>query len=186
MFLPEDGFKPVSREATIGWGVGYALFLVYAAANTTGFLVIDHANLMIHEAGHALFGWGGYYTQILGGTLAQLIVPALCVVLFARRGDTAAVAFCAFWGFENLLYIAAYMADARASALPLVGNDESDWTILFSHWGVLHQDVTIAGWTRALGWIGMLATIGWLVWMHVTAASPTRHPSATHSEEPFS
>src|SRR4029450_1299441 len=129
MILPENGFKPVSREATIGWGVFYALFLVYAAANSTGFLFLDNANLMIHEAGHAGFGWGGYYTQILGGTLAQVIVPALCVGLFARRGETAAGAVCAFWGFENLLSIAAYMADARASALPLVGSDESDWTI---------------------------------------------------------
>jgi hypothetical protein len=105
--------------------------------------------------------------QILGGTLGQLIVPLACVLLFIRRGETLAVAFSAFWGFENLLYIATYMADARASALPLVGSDESDWTILFSNWGVLHLDRTIAAWTRAAGWIGMLATIGWLAWMHL-------------------
>jgi hypothetical protein len=164
---PEDGFAPVSQRALIGWGICYALFLLYAAANTTGFLFIDFANLMIHEGGHAVFGWAGYYTQILGGTLGELLVPLLCALVFIRRGETAAVAFSAFWGFENLLYIATYMGDARRAALPLVGSDESDWAILFSHWGVLHLDRTIAAWTRAFGWIGMLAAIGWLVWMHV-------------------
>jgi hypothetical protein len=162
---PEDGFAPVSGGALAGWGLAYALFLLYAAANSTGFLVLDFANLMFHEAGHFFFSWAGYYTQILGGTLGQLLVPLLCLLVFIRRGETTAVAFSAFWCSENLLYIATYMGDARTSALPLVGSEESDWTILFSHWGVLIHDRTIAGWTRAIGWVGMLASVAWLVWM---------------------
>src|SRR5262245_51171915 len=151
----------------IGSGIFYGLFLLYAARNTTGFLFLDHANLMIHEAGHMFLGWAGQTLQLLGGTLAQLIVPLLCTLVFLRRGDTAAIAFTVFWGFENLLYIATYMADARTSALPLVGSDESDWTILFSQWGILHLDRTIAAWTRAVGWIGMLATPVWLGWRYL-------------------
>ena len=161
-----DGFSPVSRATTVGWCVAFALFLVNASLDTDGFLFIDNANLMIHEAGHAFFGWAGYYTQILGGTIAQVLVPLACVLFFMRRGDTAAVAATTFWGFENLLYIATYMGDARRSALPLVGSDESDWTILLTHWGLLQQDTAIAAWTRGIGWIGMLATITWLAWMH--------------------
>ena len=165
---PENGLKPVSREAMIGSGIFYGLFLLYAATSSTGFLFLDYANLLIHEAGHMFFAWGGETLQILGGTLAQLIVPLVCTLVFFRRGDTAAIAFTVFWGFENLLYIATYMGDARSSALPLVGSDESDWTLLFSKWGILHLDRTIAAWTRALGWIGMLATPAWLAWRHVT------------------
>ena len=75
-----------------GWLGFYALFFIYAATNTTGFLVIDHANLMFHEAGHAVFGWAGYYTQILGGTIGELLVPLLCTLVFIRRGETTAVA----------------------------------------------------------------------------------------------
>jgi hypothetical protein len=164
----ERGLKPVSRAAFLGWTVFYVLFLVYAATNTTGFLLLDHANLMIHEAGHVVFSWDGETLQILGGTLAQILVPAVCTYIFLRRRETLAVAFCAFWMFENLLYVATYMGDARTSALPLVGGDESDWTLLFTRWGVLQEDRTIAAWTRSLGWIGMLATIAWLAWMHVT------------------
>jgi hypothetical protein len=163
---PDDGFAPLSQPELLAWCAGYVLFLAYAATNTTGFLFIDLANLMFHEAGHVVFGWAGYYTQILGGTLGQLLVPLVCLLVFVRHGATTAVAFSAFWTFENLLYIATYMGDARRSAMPLVGSDESDWTILFTHWGVLQQDTVIAAWVRGLGWAGMLGTIGWLVWMY--------------------
>jgi hypothetical protein len=164
---------PISRGALLGWGLFYALFLLYAAANTSGFLFIDHANLLFHELGHALFSWAGYYTQILGGTLGQLLVPLACTAFFVHQRQTTGVAFCAFWTFQNLLYVATYMADARASALPLVGSDESDWTILFSHWGVLQQDRAIAAWVRGAGWIGMLGSVVWLVWMHLRTSRRT-------------
>lgn len=171
---PEDGFKPVSRGALIGWGIFYFLFLLNAAFDDDGFLFIDHANLMIHEAGHFFFSWFGYYTMILGGTLGELIVPLLCALVFFRRGETTAVAFCSFWFFENFLYIGTYMADARTAAMPLVGSEESDWTILFTHWDVLVHDRTIGGWTRGIGWLGMLAAVAWLVWMHLRI--PQRKP----------
>jgi len=167
LLLPPDGFSPVSRAALIGWGSLFVLFLFYAAFNNGEFLIADYANLMIHEVGHPAFSWAGYYTMILGGTLMQLIVPIACTLVFMRRGETTAVAATAFWTFENLLYVAAYMADARRSAIPLVGADESDWTILFTHWGVIQHDLTIAAWTSGIGWVGMLGTIGWLAWMHV-------------------
>jgi hypothetical protein len=174
LFRPEDGFTPVSRSEFVGWAVAYGVFLVYAALNTTGFLFIDMANLMIHEMGHTMFSWAGYYTTILGGTLGQLLVPLAILLVFVRQGRTTAVAFTAFWTFENLLYVATYMGDARRSALPLVGGDESDWTILFTHWGVLQHDLTIAAWTRGLGWIGMLLSVVWLGWMHLTGDQPDR------------
>jgi hypothetical protein len=174
--LPDDGLKPVSREAMIGWAVFYALFL-YAATGFGGVRLLHPANLMFHEAGHAVFGWAGYYTVILGGTLGQLLVPLICTLIFIKRGETTAVALCGVWTFENFLDIAAYMGDARRSALPLVGGDESDWTILFTHWGVLGYDTRIAAVMSGIGWIGMLASVVWLVWMHlarVEAADPYR------------
>ena len=159
----------MSRSALTGWTVAFAAFLAYASLNRGQFLFIDNANLMFHEAGHMMFGWAGYYTQILGGTIGQLLVPLACTLVFIRRGETVGVAAAAFWTFENLLYVAAYMADARRSAMPLVASDESDWTILFTHWGVINDDLTIAAWTSGIGWIGMLGAIVWLTWMHFRA-----------------
>lgn len=154
--------KPVSRVAGIVWIIFYLLFLLYAAADHTGFLFIDYVNLIIHEGGHFFFSWFGYTIMILGGTLGELLVPLLCAAYFWWKRETTAVAFCSFWFFENFLYIGTYMSDARTAALPLVGSEESDWTILFAQWGVLARDQQIGHAMRALGWLGMLATITWL------------------------
>ncbi len=50
-----DKWNPLSRSVGIAWLVCYFLFLVYALTNTSGFLFLDSANLMIHEGGHLLF-----------------------------------------------------------------------------------------------------------------------------------
>ena len=157
-------WKPLSRIAGISWLVCYALFLLYAFANRPHFLIPDFANLMIHEAGHPLFSPFGYTIMLLGGTLLELLVPLLCAIFFFWKREVTAVAFCSFWFFENFLYIGTYMSDARTSALPLVGSDESDWTLLFGQWRLLLQDQMIGGTTRILGWLGMLLTMSWLAW----------------------
>lgn len=158
-------WKPVSRIAGIVWLVVYVLFLLYAALDKSGFLFLDYANLLIHEAGHPLFGpFGpfGHTMAILGGTLSELIVPLACFAYFFVKRETTAVAFCAFWFFENFLYIGVYMADARAEALPLVGSGDHDWNILFGQWGWLRYDISIGHTTRFLGWLGMLAVLSCL------------------------
>jgi hypothetical protein len=54
------------------------------------------------------------------------------------------------------------MADARARELPLVGNGDHDWTEIFGRWGVLHLDVRIAGMTRGIGVLLLIAAVAWL------------------------
>ena len=157
-------WKPVSRIAGITWIVVYVVFLRYAALDRSGFLFVDYVNLMIHEGGHFFFAWFGDTVRILGGTLGELVVPLLCGAFFWKKRETTAAAFCSFWFFENFLYIGTYMSDARASALPLVGSDESDWTILFTQWGVLMRDQQIGQTMRFLGWLGMLVTVAWLAY----------------------
>jgi hypothetical protein len=161
----EDKFgewKPVSRVAGIAWLCAYALFLLYAFANKTGFLFLDNVNLIIHEGGHFFFSWFGNTIMILGGTLGELLVPLLCAAAFFWQREATGFAFSVFWFFENFPYIGTYMADARTAALPLVGSGDSDWELLFSQWGLLAQDQKIGGIMRTVGWLGMLATMAWL------------------------
>jgi hypothetical protein len=155
-------WKPVSRGAGIAWLVFYALFLLYAFMDRSGFLFLDYVNLMIHEGGHFFFSWFGETIHILGGTLGELIVPLLCAAFFFWKRETAGFAFSCFWFFENFPYIGTYMADARTSALPLVGSDESDWTILFGQWNLLLQDEKIGGAMKILGFVGMIVSVLWL------------------------
>lgn len=161
---PNEEWAAVSRVALVGWLCFYALFLFYAATTHSNFLILDHVNLVIHEAGHFFFGWFGDIIGILGGTLGELIVPLLCGVYFWWHRQTTGLTFCLFWFFENFLYIGTYMADARRLSLPLVGSGDHDWEILFTHWNVLHLDQVIGGRIRTLGWLGMIATIAWLLW----------------------
>ena len=185
-----DHWKPISRPVAIIALSFYLLFLVYAANNRSGFLFLDYANLMIHEAGHPLFailGGGaetgfGYTLMVMGGTLLELLVPLVCASYFFLRRESTGIAFCAFWFFENFLYIGTYMGDARASSLLLVGSGDSDWEVLFTQWNLMLHDTQIAHATRSIAWVGMLASIAWFAWRSLgqPSASSSAHPLILH------
>ena len=166
--LWENEWKPVSKAALAAWLAFYGLFLFHALTNREGFLIIDQVNLIVHEAGHLLFSWLGPTPGLWGGTLLELLVPLALAAHFAYHRQTTGVVFAAFFFFENFLYISVYMADARAQVLPLVtvgdpdAGEGHDWFLIFSRWGVLQRDVSIARVVRIVGWLGMLGTVGWL------------------------
>jgi hypothetical protein len=170
-YFEDHPWKPVSVYALAGWGAFYLLFLFYAARNVDGFLFIDNVNLVIHEAGHPLFSYLGERPQVWGGTILQWFVPFALATYFLFQRQTTAFVFSLFFFFENWLYTATYMADARAMALPLVSigggdGDENmhDWHNIFSHMGVLDRDTLIAHRVRMLGWMGMIACVVFLAW----------------------
>ncbi len=147
--------------ASAGFGVLFYLL----ETDDDGFLfVIDHANLVFHEAGHVIFGLLGQTLGLYGGTLGQLAVPLIVGAAFVKQREPIGVAIAGVWFFENFLNVARYMADARAQLLPLVGGGDHDWANIFSRWGALAADTAIAGVVASAGWIGMLAVWGWLVW----------------------
>lgn len=161
----EEPWHPVSRPELIGWLGFYALFLLNALLDTDGYLFIDHVNLIIHEAGHLLFSYLGHTLMVWGGTLFELFVPVALAVAFLFRRHLPGAAFAGFFFFENFLYIATYMADARSQSLPLVsvggGEAEHDWFFILSQLGLVQYDTTLAFLTRITGWLGMLVTLGW-------------------------
>jgi hypothetical protein len=166
---PDTPWRPASRPALMAWLIFYAGFLVYAFNAHGGFLFIDSANLVVHEGGHNLFSWFGPTLCLWGGTLLQWLVPFLLAIYFYKERQTTGFAFSLFFFFENWLYTATYMADARAQVLPLVTTGdpdfvEHDFFAIFSSLGVLNHDTQIAAVVRLLGWCGMLGTVLWLGW----------------------
>jgi hypothetical protein len=162
-----EEWQPTSQWALLGWICFFVLFLVYASSQHQQGLFIDNVNLVVHEGGHALFGWFGNMPGLLGGTALQLVVPLLLASYFFGQRQAAAFAFCLFFFFENFLPIATYMADARALALSLVtiGDPEfitHDWHAIFSSVGLLEYDTKIATVVRFAGWAGMILTPCWL------------------------
>lgn len=163
----DEPWKPVSRPALVAWLIFYVGFLGYAFSAHGGYLFIDSANLVVHEGGHNLFSWFGPTLMLWGGTLLQWLVPFLLALYFFTQRQTTGFVFCLFFFFENWLYTATYMADARAQVLPLVTTGDSDFVehdfyAIFTSLGVLNHDTQIAAVVRALGWCGMIAIVAWL------------------------
>lgn len=162
-----EEWRPMPQWSVGAWLAFYVLFLIYAFRMHGGYLFIDSANLVVHEGGHLLFSWGGQTLCLWGGTILQWAVPFLLAAYFFHQRQTAAFVFCLFFFFENWLYTATYMADARAMVLPLVTTGdpdfvEHDWHTIFTSLGVLQYDTAIAAVVRTLGWCGMLASVAWL------------------------
>jgi hypothetical protein len=167
-------WKAVSGVAAIATSLGLAWFFWLLKTDVDGFVFLDYANLVFHEAGHPIFGVFGSTLGLYGGTLGQLVFPVVALLAFWRQREPIGVTVATVWLFENVLNIAQYMADARAQVLPLVGGGEHDWTEILSRWGVLSSDTTIAHIVTIAGWIGMLAAWGWLIWRWREPGGPSR------------
>lgn len=152
--------------ARLGGFVAFsAVFFLLVLWSEPGFVVLlDHANLLFHEAGHPLVGFFSHRLEPYGGTFGQLFFPAVLVVSFWRKGEPLGVAGGSIWFFENCLNIARYLADAGTMALPLVGGGDHDWNTILARWNLLAYDTRLARSLQLIAWLGMAATCGWLLW----------------------
>ncbi len=141
----------------------YGFFCAFDAAEA-GFL--DRLDLVIHEAGHLFFSWFGEVAQVLGGTIAQLFLPAALIAYFSLRREFFASSAMLFWTGQNLLNISVYVKDAQTMDLPLVavagGEDViHDWNYILSRIGLLRWDGALGNAVFALGVIVMMAAVAW-------------------------
>jgi|HubBroStandDraft_4_1064222.scaffolds.fasta_scaffold22436_2 hypothetical protein len=183
-------WKPLSRPAVAAWLIFYLAFLAYAFNAHGGYLFIDSANLVVHEGGHNLFAWFGPTLCLWGGTILQWMVPFLLAAYFFSQRQVAGFVFSLFFFFENWLYTATYMADARAQILPLVTTGdpdfvEHDFFRIFTSLGVLNHDTQIAAVVRTLGWLGMIGCVAWLA-LRVRAKDTQNATPATFPEPTIS
>ncbi|GJL79981.1 MAG: hypothetical protein NPINA01_29700 [Nitrospinaceae bacterium] len=170
-------WQPVSTPAMAALSAGFAIMVYLLASknvmgsDSTILYFVHNVNLVFHEAGHWIFGvFGNRILAIFGGSLNQVLVPAMVAAAFWAKRDAVGFAFGLFWCFENLLDIAVYMADSRALVLPLIGGmgeDGHDWRNLFFRFGLIEQDTAIAAKTRFVGWVGIIATWTWFLWRGV-------------------
>jgi hypothetical protein len=145
-----------------------ALFVwgAYDLAHPGRGTLLDGVDLAIHETGHLVFNPFGEFLGFAGGTLFQLIVPAIFLGYFWRRGDRHAASVALWWVGQNCGHIATYVADARAQELPMVGGGEHDWLYLLSATRHLPDDLAIA---RSVRSVGLLLIVGSTVWGLVAA-----------------
>lgn len=127
-----------------GAGVLAALLFAVREPLRRVFFLLDGADLLIHEAGHPIFGLlGNHWLMMAGGTLLQLIMPLAFWWDFRRRDQPRSSLVCLAWVGQNFLHIGRYAADARAQELPLVGGGVHDWTYLLETVGLLRHDIGV-------------------------------------------
>ncbi len=91
-------------------------------------------DLIIHEAGHYIFFLFGSFIHIAGGSLMQLIMPALFAFSFFRTGQNFSGSIMFYWLAINFFNVGQYAGDAVNMNLELLGGDNvlHDWHELLS------------------------------------------------------
>jgi hypothetical protein len=138
----------------------YFLSIAYAPLQGS---FLDIVDLPVHETGHLLFRPLGEFMMVFGGSLFQLIVPAVFVGYFLRNGKYYSAAIVLFWVGQSLLNVFVYAADAVAMQIVLIsgltGSEGSfhDWNYLLTETGLINSTRTVAGSIRFLGTLAIAA-----------------------------
>jgi hypothetical protein len=154
----------------IVWGIWFIAQPVSTGAVMHSFL--HNVNLAFHEFGHLLFMPLGEWMMFLGGSLFQILLPLLLAGYFVfKQHQPFSAAVCLWWCGQNFIDVAPYIADARALALPLIGewSEEMadarafrhDWHNILGRIGWLAHDVALAGLAKLTGILLMLASWIW-------------------------
>ena len=164
------GIKVILLIILVAYGFKLIFTPILDFPNTSWWL---HAvNLVFHEAGHVFFSPFGRFLHVLGGTLGQLIIPAVVTCTFLWQRDTFGAAVGSWWLGESFLDIAPYINDARAGQLMLLGGvtgseveDYHDWEVLLTKLGMMQYDHSLARLSFTIGSLLMLATMLWGSWL---------------------
>jgi hypothetical protein len=131
------------------------------APSSGGVLAFVHlVDLVFHEAGHVIFGFLGRFLGVLGGSLNQVLIPAVCTGYFLRQGQTGAAAVTLFWTGESITDVAIYVADGRDMALPLLAEGlVHDWNWILSELSLRNQAPALGRVVFAAGLAALAASL---------------------------
>jgi hypothetical protein len=122
---------------------------------------LDMVDLVFHEAGHVIFGFFGEFVGLLGGSLMQVLIPAIVTGYFILHGQQWSGMVTLFWVGQSLFNVSVHVRDARARALPLLGDDPSahDWHNILGRLGLLRWDHAIGNLVYLFGFLALVAAI---------------------------
>ncbi|MEX0602377.1 MAG: hypothetical protein WD295_03480 [Bacteroidota bacterium] len=128
------------------------------------FWVIQTINLFIHEGGHGIFQIFGRFMEILGGSLMEVLIPAVTVVVFLKSGVHTLVATL-YWLGHAIVSVGIYMSDAAYRKLPLISKHAiHDWGWICDTLGITHLAEDIGAVVIGLGIIVAFAGLGVGLW----------------------
>jgi hypothetical protein len=139
------------------------IYFLWIAATPTQGSFLDLVDLPIHETGHLIFRILGEFMMIAGGSLFQVIFPAVFVGYFVWHFKYYSAAIVLFWVGQSVINVYVYAADAQVMQLVLTsgftGTEGSfhDWNYLLNKTGLLGSTKMIAGMIRAIGTLTIIA-----------------------------
>lgn len=144
-----------------GFIVIVGIYGIICAVSPSTYRFLDRVDLVFHEAGHVIFGFFGEFIGILGGSIMQVLIPAIVVVYFFFHRQPYSAAVTLFWVAQSLFNVSVYVKDARARALPLLGDDISahDWHNILGRLHLLNRDQAIGNLVYLLGLFVLAASI---------------------------
>lgn len=123
--------------------------------------------LIFHEAGHVLFALFGEWLRMAGGSLFQLLLPALiCWTFLVRQRDPFGAAIGLWLLGVSMLDLAPYVYDALHPQLMLLTGATGeagghDWIYLLRSVHLLAQAQVLGGLLRALGACVVFTALAW-------------------------
>ena len=124
---------------------------------------LNLVDLPIHETGHLLFRPFGEFLMVAGGSLFQVIVPAVFVGYFVWHEKPYSAAIVLFWVGQSILNVWVYANDSVVMQLVLLGGltgsegSFHDWNYMLTTLGLIDSTPVVAGIIRFIGTVVILA-----------------------------
>ncbi len=155
----------------------YAMFFVWGLyfvsldlrSNEIGESFMHRVNLVFHEAGHVIFMPFGHFMMVLGGTLGQLLMPAIAgAVLLLKNRDAFGASVGLWWLGQSVMDVAPYINDARDLNLMLLGGGTGrdrpgvhDWENILLDLGLIEHERALATGADRLGELLLVMGLAW-------------------------
>jgi len=135
--------------------------------------------LGFHEMGHLAFSWAPQFITVVMGSVFQIAVPIAVIIVFYRQPDYFGMSVGGFWLSYSLYELSAYVGDARAQDLPLIGfaaqeDLEHDWHYLLGKLHMLPADHFFAFLLKVIAFGAGAASLAFAVWLLVTMRRMSR------------
>ena len=151
------------------WGWQFIMMDYTINPPPAGNSFMHNINLVFHEAGHVIFRLFGWFMGILGGSLAQLLMPVIVVVVFiVSSNDTFAASIGLWWLGQSFMDLAPYINDALKQELVLLGGrtgadapGNHDWNNILGELNRLEKCYDYAAYANNTGITIMLLAFAW-------------------------
>src|SRR5688572_25748970 len=167
----------------LAFAVILTVYFLWIAYDPMAGSFLDLVDLPIHETGHLIFRPFGEFLGIAGGSIFQVLFPAVFVGYFVWRMQYYSAAIVLLWVGQSILNVWVYAADAVVMQLVLTsgftGTEGSfhDWNYLLTETGLINSTKTIARIIRFFGTLVIISAGAASIYYSLVPAENEPHES---------